>query len=546
MTLSATPAPRRALLPAIAGVAVLVLVFVVAGGVAFAVLRDSGDTPPTDLARLVPADTQVFAALDLDLTSDSWRTVGDLLDVLEIRDDATEGRDDAFDEEGIDYDEEIAPALAETVAAAVALTLNDDPLENPLVVGLIETRDVPGLLDLIDLLSESGDSEGYRHVDGRDDDLGLEIREFTALSADEDEDFVVASGERIVYVAADLGHIRRLVREAEAAPLSDVDAFRELEAAAGGGLTFSYVDVRSLLEAFEDVLLDDPAVRDALAGNTGFAGQLTDAFDTVPPQWAATLVASDDGFSAEVLYLFDPDDPGYRVIAEAGSPDLERAVAATPRNALLFATGAGLGATLQFTIDSFRDDQTREVREQVDEALALFREETGLDLEDDLLAQLVGSYAFSLGWSELGADEPDFALFLTDAVDDDVLRDQLEELRRVAERTCGCDSNVDIGSHEGFQYAGWPEDRLDRFLDGDSLATSADFEVTRGLLHGDPFFLFYLDLATIFEEVIAEGDLDLEDWNAAALRGLGFSWDAEGSVGRFRFVIPISEPGGGQ
>ena len=119
----------------------LVLGFVVAGGVAFAVLRGSDVALPTDLARPVPADTQVFAALDLDLTADGWRHVGDLLDIVEVRDDAIEGRDDAFDEEGIDYDEEIAPVLAETVA--VALTLDDDPLANPLVVGLIETRECP-------------------------------------------------------------------------------------------------------------------------------------------------------------------------------------------------------------------------------------------------------------------------------------------------------------------------------------------------------------------------------------------------------------------
>ena len=198
---------------------------------------------------------------------------------------------------------------------------------------------MPGLLDLIDLLSESGDGEGYRRDDRRDDDLSLEIREFTANSGDEGEDFVVASGDRIVYVAADLGHIRRLVREAEAAPLSDVDAFRELQAAAGGGLTFTYVDVRGLLDAFEDVLLEEPAVRNALAGDASLARQLANAFDTVPAHWAAALVVSGDGFSVEVLWLFDPGDPGYGVITEAGRPDLDRAAAATPLEAARAARG---------------------------------------------------------------------------------------------------------------------------------------------------------------------------------------------------------------
>ena len=546
MSTSAPTNPAKALRPAIVGIAVLVLVFVGAGGVAFAMLRGTGDASSTELARLVPADTQVFASLDLDLTSDSWRNVGDLLETLEVRDDATRGRDDALDEEGIDYDEDIAPVLAETVAAAVALTLNDDPLEDPLVVGLIETRDVPGLLELIGLLSEAGNRDGYARDDSRDDALGLDVRAFTAESGDEGEDFVLASGDGIVYFAADLGHIRRLVREAEAAPLSEVAAFRDLQAAAAGGLAFTYVDVGSLFDAFEEVLLEEPGLAEAFTGDANLAEQLTNAFDEVPAHWATTLVASGDGFSSELLWLFDPDDPAYVLVAEVGPPDLDRAVAATPRDALLFATGAGLGATIQSAIDTVREDQPREVLDQLDEALDLFREEAGLDLEEDLLAQFVGTFAFSFGWQEIGEGEPDFALFLSDAADDEVLQDHLRELRRLGEQACACESNVGIGWHAGFQYAGWPEDGLDRFMDGESLATSANFEVTRGLLHDNPLSLLYVDLGAIFDAAIEQGELDLDEWNAAALRGLGLSANVDGNVGRLRFVIPISDPDGSE
>ena len=536
----------RALFPAVAGVAALVLVFVIVVGVAFALLRGSDDAPPTDLARRVPADTQVFSSLDLDLTSDGWRAVASLLDILAVRDDAIAVRDDAFDEGGIDYAEEVAPVLAETVGIAVALTLDDDPLDDPLVVNLIETRDVPGLLDLIDILSKTGDDEWYRREDHRDQDIGLEIREFSAISGDEDADFVVASGDRLVYIAADLAHIRRLVREAEAAPLSDVDAFRELEAAAQQGLAFTYVDVRSLLDAFEEVLLEELAVQDALAGALDLEQQLEDAFDEAPAHWAATLSASGSGFSAEVLWLLDPDDPDLEVIAGAGPPDLGRAAAATPRDALFFATGAGLGASIQAAIDSYREDLPQEIREQIDDALDQFREETGLDLEDDLLPQLVGTFAFSLGRRNIDAAEPNFALFLTDAADEDVLLDQLREVHRSAEQACGCDSNVDIGSQQGFQYVGWPEDDLILFLGGDGLAMSANFEITRGLLQSDPLFFSYLDFGAILDELIEEGEVDLDGWNAAALRGFGLSWDIEDRVGRFRFVVPISDPEGGE
>ena len=127
-----------------------------------------------------------------------------------------------------------------------------------------------------------------------------------------------------------------------------------------------------------------------------------------------------------------------------------------------------------------------------------------------------------------------------------MLLDQLRELRRSAEQACGCDSNVDIGSQQGFQYVGWPEDDLVLFLGGDSLATSANFEITRGLLQSDPLFLLYLDLGAILDELIEEGDVDLDDWNAAALRGFGLSWDIEDRVGRFRFVVPISDPESGE
>ena len=336
------------------------------------------------------------------------------------------------------------------------------------------------------------------------------------------------------------------MREAEASPLRDVDAFRELEAAAQGGLAFTYVDVRSLLDAFEEVLLEELAVQDALAGALDLERQLEDAFDEVPAHWAATLSASGSGFSAEVLWLLDPDDSDLEVIAGAGPPDLDRAAAATPRDALFFATGAGLGASIQAAIDSYREDQPQEIREQIDDALDQFREETGLDLEDDLLPQLVGTFAFSLGRRNIDAAEPNFALFLTDAADEDVLLDQLREVHRSAEQACGCDSNVDIGSQQGFQYVGWPEDDLILFLGGDGLAMSANFEITRGLLQSDPLFFSYVDFGAILDELIEEGEVDLDGWNAAALRGFGLSWDIEDRVGRFRFVVPISDPEGGE
>ena len=62
----------------------------------------------------------------------------------------------------------------------------------------------------------------------------------------------------------------------------------------------------------------------------------------------------------------------------------------------------------------------------------------------------------------------------------------------------------------------------------------------------EPLFLLYLDLGAILDELIEEGEVDLDDWNAAALRGFGLSWDIEDRVGRFRFVVPISDPEGGE
>ena len=530
---------------ALIAVAVLAIVFVAAGGAAFALMQTSDDGPSTALAERVPADTQVYLEVDLDLTSDGWQAVFDILDALEVRERLVEERDGGLAEEGFDWATDFEPVLAEMVATAQALTLNDNPLEDPLVVGIVETRDVPGLLALVDRIAQVSGVEAADRTDSRDDDLGLDVRIYPPDVTQEFAQVVIASDDRFVYVASDLDHIRRVIREAEAAPLSEVAEFQELRDAAPGGLLYAYIDIASLVDAFEEMLLEEADAAGAMAG-ADFDEQLRQALNELPTHFASSLDASEGGLASELLWLFAENSSALGTVA--AKPDVERVAAATPRDALIFATGADLGPTLLAALDELREQQQQpEFGDLFGDFLADFEGETGVDLADDLLAQLTGTFAFSVGIDDFDASEPAFVLFEVEGGDRETLLDGFRELRRTAEQFCGCDSNVGVGSHAGFAYVGWPEDGLDAILDGGALTSNAGYAATRSLLHDEPDGLFFLDLASILDEVVAqqllEGDPSLEEWNPAALRGLGASSDSEGRVGRARIVVPIASLG---
>ena len=429
---------------AIFGAAALALVFLVALGVTIGLASRGDDGPPTELAARVPATVELYVGFDTDLASDRWMHLEQLLDTLGVLERTLEERDDAFAEEGIDFDREVLPVLTEIEHAAVVAELVGGPDGEAEFAFLIETRDAPALLDLLDRLQRAEEPRSERE-ERHDDDLDLTTVEYYGPRDSSEPQLVIASREGMVYVGLDAAYLASLVRRADdGATLDSVPEFQQLADEAGGDvLVFAFVDTQDAVEAFADEVREQALPLSPL----GFAGGGLDPFEELtaetPRYLASTLSAQRRGFSWELLILDEPDDE--LPAAFLARPDIDAAAGATPAEARLFIAAAELGAQIDEQLSVVRED-SGDAADLVDEALELFRDETGVDLERDLLPLLNGTFAFSLGIRSLSIEEPDFALFLTESDDHGALADELGRVRRAVERDIGRDAELVIAS----------------------------------------------------------------------------------------------------
>ena len=523
---------------AIFGAAALGLVFLVALGVTLAIASRGDGGPPTALADRVPATVELYIGFDTDLASDRWMHLEQLLDTLGVLERTLEERDDAFAEEGIDFDREVLPVLTEIEHAALVAELVGGADEDPQFAFLIETRDEAALLDLLDRLQFADEPRSERE-ERHDDDLGLTTVEYYGPRDSSEPQLVIASRDGMVYVGLDADYLASLVRRADdGATLDSVPEFQQLADEAGGDvLVFAFVDTQDAVEAFADELRAQALPLTPL----GFAGGALDPFEELSPEtprfFASTLSAQRRGFSWELLVLDErEDDVPAALLAR---PDLEAAAAATPAEARLFIAAAELGAQIVEQLSVVREDGGA-VADLLDDTLGRFRNETGVDLERDLLPLLNGTFAFSLGIRSLRIEEPDFALFLTESDDHAALAGEVDRLRRFFEREVGRDAELVIGEHAGFSFVGWPDRRVERRLDEPAtLGESERFRDTLKMLPDDPQWLLYLDLGFVFDELLESGDLPLDESNPDAIRGFGLSWSRDGELIRISVAVPI-------
>jgi uncharacterized protein DUF3352 len=117
-------------------------------------------------ASMVRAGTLAFVAIDSDLGSEQWKQLDKLAQKFPGRDDAVKQLKQQLTEKGVDYDQDVKPALGPEVdlavvaaggdssPGAVALTKPDDPAKFKALVAKLNAKHT------------SGDRAVYREVDG--------------------------------------------------------------------------------------------------------------------------------------------------------------------------------------------------------------------------------------------------------------------------------------------------------------------------------------------------------------------------------------------
>jgi hypothetical protein len=212
----------------------------------------------------------------------------------------------------------------------------------------------------------------------------------------------------------------------------------------------------------------------------------------------------------------------------------------------------------------FEDGQT------IDDIFDDFEDETGLHLEDDILALLTGEYAIAGDVSDWEQDTPDFnILALLDVADPDRAQDTLDDLGNYLEdqgavfvdesdpiqewEFADSDEALGVTEEDGAVIIGYPVSAVEDAVEGQatSLADTEEWRRTVGLLPEDTTSIGFLSLARILDEAskvddfedgldeATDGDVTVDQLRA--LRSVGYATTSRDNGFGVHFVLFVGE-----
>ena len=338
---------------------------------------------PIASAELVPEDTHFFITFNTDFTSDPWIAMPQLLNALGVEDDVREDLREGSEEEDLDFDDDVFPAIASIRRIGLAgQYVGDDDSE---WVIFIDSRDRDRLLGLTEDDDTTIETE-------RDDELGLDFDIYVVSQIGPDDTTAVTVQDGIIYIADEPEHISNFIRrQRELPPLSESQRFLDtlgpisensLVVGYGNGDLLDHRDFRDVIDALEDSAEIDP--REA--------------------SFAFSVTASTDGFGARAIVKLASGFGTYdEFIAEP--TDLDGLAALTPGDAIVFFAGTGLHDTLEEAYNNLVE-QTPDL---IDTYVAPFEDFNGISVAEDLIPAIGNAYGFAIGGEDLGADDFDAA-----------------------------------------------------------------------------------------------------------------------------------------
>ncbi len=207
----------------------------------------------------------------------------------------------------------------------------------------------------------------------------------------------------------------------------------------------------------------------------------------------------------------------------------------------------------------------------LDDFLQQFGEETGLDLEKDILSLLTGEYAVAGDVTDFDQDAPEFSIMaMIDVTDADRAQQSLDELGDYLEG----ENAVEIDKDQGVQrwtvtgssaevvgvtvngealIAGYPDSSVEDAVAGfdEPLSGTRDWQRTMDLLPSDTTSIGFVSASRILDEArkvenaersfeeATDGELRLEDLRA--IRSVGYSTTAMEDGFGARFVVLITD-----
>ena len=471
---------------------------VVAGGVGFAAIRFL-EQPSEDAAiSLIPADAYVYGNLFIQPSGDQKRALDDLLGSfprIESTDQAinrlTGFLDEELEENGLSYDEDVDPWLGDQVS----FFLNGTEIDPPDGAGLLETTDPAAAADTLDKIREIEDSpepeqRSYEGVDYEIEDSGEDV----PIAIGFVDDFLVIGTENGFKSVVDSS-------QGSTEGLADSDEYES---------AFEGLEDQNILSVF----LDQTRLFDLLGESGQLGGPETAVFNAFPGLRSAgiagfVLSARSDGLAFQSSSSV-PDEGVPPLAGIYGGTDLIREL---PGDSWVALGIPNLGETVSALIETISEMPGAETASE--QATAAFKQETGLDLEEDVLSWMGDAALFVQGtnFQEMGGG------VIVESSDPDATKSALTALRARIEREQVPTSDEERGGLEGFSIqAGLPapifalagdrlvvtygENATDGAIDPDeTLGDDATYQAAEGAL-GDGYSpAFFVDLNGVFEVV---------------------------------------------
>lgn len=520
-------------------------------------------------AALVPEHALLYVSLDLDPTSANWMALSRHVQRLGLEPRLQDLRDEALLEEfGLEWKRDIIPFLGGEAAAFITMAGGSDA--NSAVLVRVQNREAAVQAMRQALARRAVQRRASIQTEKYD---GVEIR-FLRVSGRE----VAAAAlvDDYIVLAERRGSLMNVidVNKGRISSLAARSGFQEMRRRAGGeSLLFTYVDGENLWSSIRAGGTGMDAA--ALARSLG----LKNASDIAKGAAAFLIQAEKTGLRMEGLAWF-PQGSQTESTPALYQPRLAEVV---PGDSLLFVSGYDLyntalrpvveiGAGLPVTTSPhFGPASPRQV---VQDALAQFKRQYDIDLEQDFLALLRKEFALSIVLPSLQQPDTLSLLFAAEVSDPNRMEVTLRKLRkgfesegvRVRTAQIGSADFVTVerpGAKQSAGYAlrgnqlfvGYQAQAVQVALQriGSSLAEDSDYIVTtslladgRGLTNQAPTSLIYFSLRRLI--MLLQGHPEIrqalaaEEWrNLEALRGIAVVNGIRDGAPFFSVVVSISE-----
>jgi hypothetical protein len=410
-------------------VIVAVVGLLIAGGAAIATVQILNRPSEDAAAELIPADAYVYGNLFIGPSTDQKQALDDLLSnfpKIESTDQAIDRLTGLLDEElqeiGLSYDDDVEPWLGDQVS----FFLSGDEIDPPDGAVLLQTTDPDAAADAIDKVreSEEGDAPEEKTYNGV---------EYTLEGSDGEDPGAIGFVGDFMVVGSESGFKAVVDADEEEEGLTDTEGYQEaFDGLDDQNILSLYVNQGHLLELLEE------------SGELGSdQNAFLDAFPGLAEGGSAAFVLSAraDGVALEFSTpMLEGEEFSGLTSALLGTDLIET----LPADSWLAIGVPQLGTFVQDVMGLA--NEVPEADESFDEAEDAFSDETGLDLQNDVLDWVGDTALFVQGtnFQEIGGG------LVVESGDPDATAAALVKLRELAETEGIPTQDAERGDYEGF------------------------------------------------------------------------------------------------